>query len=830
MVRTSSGRLGIRVLVVTLFVALTGVVFTTTPVAQASTGGGATAQAVDITLAAAPPVFGGINLVGPIAAAPAVNGAESQNGIGIAAGVTIGAITNTATRGPVSTSATSTIASASVDLQIPTVPAVLQTGVLSAQVTCPFAGAATSVATAASVTVLGQAVTVTQVGATVQFPAAPAVPLVSATISEVQATTPTVATAIVVDVDVTVLGLPINVGTITLANAACVAPDVPDAPTATSLSPTQGPPDPNSTAVTVTGTNFIPDGTIGIVNHPDGTRTETPVVAVNAAGSTATFSVNGVPGIHTIQLRTAGGTTTPPLPFEILPVPTASSLAPTTGPTAGGTPVTVTGSGFITGATSVTIGGTPVPAAAVTVVNATTLTFTTPAHAGGPADVTVTTIGGTSNPALIFTYIPPPTITSLDPDFGPTGGGTVVNVGGSGFEVGQTTITVGATTIPASEVNVIDAVQLTFTTPPGAGPGPVDVTATVPIAGESAPATFTYFDVPTLSSIEPAAGPVAGGNTVVVTGTGFVTGQTNFIVEDPVNIFHLVPAAAVTFGGGGTTATFAMPASTALIAGAATVVADLPGVGTSATLPYTYLPLPTVASITPVAGPTSGGTPVSIVGTNFLVGATDVELGGVPALNVVVAPDGLSLTATTPPNVEGPAAVIVTTAGGDSVDDVEFTYFAVPTVATIAPAFGPLVGGTSVTLTGQDFAPGATSVTFDERASAPNVLVDAGWSLVDGDDAGPRRGPVPVVVTTPGGPSVDAITFNYVPVPTATGIAPVDGPVTGGTSVTITGSGFVDGQTTVTIGGNTVLAADVTVTSATSLTFPRRRTPPARST
>jgi hypothetical protein len=75
-----------------------------------------------------------------------------------------------------------------------------------------------------------------------------------------------------------------------------------------------------------------------------------------------------------------------------LPVPpTVTGIAPTSGPTAGGTAVTITGTDF-TGATAVTIGG--VAATGITVVNATTITATTGARAAGTVDVAVTTPGG----------------------------------------------------------------------------------------------------------------------------------------------------------------------------------------------------------------------------------------------------------------------------------------------------------------------------------------------------------------------------------------------------------------------------------------------------
>ena len=67
--------------------------------------------------------------------------------------------------------------------------------------------------------------------------------------------------------------------------------------------------------------------------------------------------------------------------------PTVSAIAPATGSTAGGTAVTITGSGFVSGAT-VSIGG--VAATSVVVVNATTITAVTGAHVAATVDVVVT--------------------------------------------------------------------------------------------------------------------------------------------------------------------------------------------------------------------------------------------------------------------------------------------------------------------------------------------------------------------------------------------------------------------------------------------------------
>ncbi|WP_245171220.1 IPT/TIG domain-containing protein, partial [Streptomyces decoyicus] len=73
-------------------------------------------------------------------------------------------------------------------------------------------------------------------------------------------------------------------------------------------------------------------------------------------------------------------------------MPTLTSVTPTSGPTAGGTTVTLTGTGF-TGATAVRFGATP---ASFVVNSATQITATAPAGSG-TVQVTVTGPGGTSN-------------------------------------------------------------------------------------------------------------------------------------------------------------------------------------------------------------------------------------------------------------------------------------------------------------------------------------------------------------------------------------------------------------------------------------------------
>lgn len=171
-----------------------------------------------------------------------------------------------------------------------------------------------------------------------------------------------------------------------------------------------------------------------------------------------------------------------------------TGVSPEKGPMAGGTSVTVTGSGF-TGATAVSFGAVADPKP--TVSSDIQLTaISPPVSTPGTVDVTVTTAAGTSasSPADQFTYEQPPAapvVTGIHPTSGRLAGQNLVIVAGSGF-TGATAVSFG--TAPALHFVVPGDTRLAAYSPPGDTAGPVDVTVTTP-AGTSAtsPADqFTY--------------------------------------------------------------------------------------------------------------------------------------------------------------------------------------------------------------------------------------------------------------------------------------------------------------------------------------------------
>ncbi len=175
----------------------------------------------------------------------------------------------------------------------------------------------------------------------------------------------------------------------------------------------------------------------------------------------------GTAGARDVRVTLAGGqaaTLTGAFSYVAPVTPTLTSIAPASGPTAGGTAVTLTGTNFASGAT-VTIGGAA--ATSVVVASSTRITAVTPAGAAGARDVRVTRVGGQAATLTgAFTYVAAvtPTLTSLAPVSGRTAGGTAVTLTGSNFAAGAT-VTIGGAA--ATSVVVVSSTRITAVTPAG---------------------------------------------------------------------------------------------------------------------------------------------------------------------------------------------------------------------------------------------------------------------------------------------------------------------------------------------------------------------------
>jgi hypothetical protein len=499
-------------------------------------------------------------------------------------------------------------------------------------------------------------------------------------------------------------------------------------------------------------------------------------ISDEVTGYTVGATYNGNGGDRNYSEATSNTLTVPKAPP---PVPTVSSVTPDSGPIAGGTPITITGTGFGAGARVVIAQGSgsqsnTIAAANVRLVTPHEITAVTVGGAkSGSWSVYVTTKGGTNaaSPGGTFTYLAVPTVSSVTPNRGPTSGGTAITVNGTGFAAGARVVIAQGSgsrsnTVAATAVTVVSPVEITAVTGGGAKAGTrhLYVITTGGTSTGNAGDKFTYAAAPTVTAVTPALGSTLGGTHIGITGTGFQAGATVLIVQGTgagsatvaatdVKVYSATKLTAVT-GKGTRTGTWNVFVTTA---GGTSVVS--PGDA------FTYLSAPTVSSVTPSSGPTSGGTPLIITGSGFTPGATVTigqghgRSGALPAADVkVVSPD--EITAVTAGGAKvGTWGVNIADAGGYSATGPgdTFTYAAVPTVSSVTPDSGPVSGGTPISITGTGFAAGAT-VTFAQSGgsaliAATDVKVYSTTTITAVAGGGAQAGTWNVLVSTAGGTS-----------------------------------------------------------------------------
>jgi hypothetical protein len=336
---------------------------------------------------------------------------------------------------------------------------------------------------------------------------------------------------------------------------------------------------------------------------------------------------------------------------------------------------------------------------------------------------------------------PAPTVTSVSPNSGTTAGGTAVTIAGANFAVGAT-VTFGSAS--ATNVVVVSGTQITATTPTGSA-GAVMVTVSNPGGQSGALAgAFTYIAPPTVTGVTPNGGPIAGGTAVTIGGTNFASGATVKFGSAQATSVNVVSSTSIT-----------APTPPAAAGAVAVSVTNTNGLSGSLANGFTYLGPPTVTGVSPNTGSSFGGTAVTISGTNFASGAI-VTFGSSSATAVTVV-NSSTITATTPAGNAGVVTVTVTVSGQSGSLASGYTYVVTPTVTSVSPNTGPAVGGTGVTITGTNFASGAT-VMFGSAAATGVTVVNA-TTITATTPAG--SGAVTVTVTVNGQSGSLANGFTY---------------------------------------------------------------------
>lgn len=608
-------------------------------------------------------------------------------------------------------------------------------------------------------------------------------------------------------------------------------------PTLTSISPSAG--NPGTTAhVKFAGANFVAGATsVELFGAPRGvTVTGVNVESPSTLSADIVVAKDAEIGARILYLTTPSGKSSGIQNFFVLPpfqapaIPTLAAVTPSTFVQGSTNTVTLTGTNFVSGATSVAVTLPGVTVSNVSVTSETSLTATLTVDLAvpvGPGAIAATTPVATTLAKLFFVTGLAPAFDAVTPNVGAPGTTTRITVGGANFSPGAEIVVLGGG-VTVSDVVVVSSKSITAR---------VDIATNADsgmrlffvrtVGGVSPPQQFTVTPPPppppTLTSVSPSAGAQGQAVNTTLTGTNFAAGATSVAVSGPgvtVSDVNVVSPTALT-------ATIRLDAS-ALVSGRAITVTT--PTGTSAPLTFNVLPpAPTLSAITPVVGIRTSVVPVTLTGANFIAGATTVTVSGdgvnVDSVRVV---SGTSLTAVFTLSATATVSdrnVTVTTAGGTS-NGKAFTVLApTPRITSIASDAGTPGTTTRVTINGANFVADRTSVAVSGTGvTASNVSVtNAATLTVDlAIGTGAPLGARSVTVTVLGRTS-NAVTFTVnASGLTLTSISPATGAQGSTVAVTLTGSGFLDtdgsGGANVFVPGGNVVVSNINVVSDNLLT------------
>jgi IPT/TIG domain-containing protein len=421
--------------------------------------------------------------------------------------------------------------------------------------------------------------------------------------------------------------------------------------------------------------------------------------------------------------------------------PAVGELSPSLGTVNGGTELVLTGFGFESGCT-VHLGTVAVD---VVFESDTRIRVITPPHAGeGSVDVAIKNPTGLQHRlyGAFFYKTPPPRVDTVSPASGSNAGGNILTVRGADFSEGCEVTICG---LPAS-VEVKSSSELEVKTPAVARDGLVDLRVQnrdgqIHLAEK----VFRYIAPlapPVLTAVSPASGSVLGGLKVGLFGDDFheectarfgtIAAPVRFLTRKQLEV--VVPAS---------------PTS-----GAVTVEITNPdGVTASLESAFTYeaRPAPSITSVSPAFGPSTGGTKLVIEGHNFTKDSL-VYIGREYPKDLVVK-SATEIHAVTAPRKT--AGVVDVEVGGPDVPKAilknAFRYDAIPapTITSVSPNRGGVGGGTEITVTGQNLLK-ETVILVDGKPAKYVKLVDK-TTLEGKTPPGEANKMVDVVVRNPDG-------------------------------------------------------------------------------
>lgn len=464
-------------------------------------------------------------------------------------------------------------------------------------------------------------------------------------------------------------------------------------------------------------------------------------------------------------------------------------VRPPRGSILGGDTTIISGVGFISSlptgtragdVTEVTFGGNP--SVGIRVIDDDTIIAQTPPGAAGDVDVLVRNPVAETVCAGCFRYQAPVTLSSVEPPEGPIHGGTEVVLRGENLRESMVVLFGGRAALSVTGQSDGSLVVLL---PPGDTEGRVDVRV-FDVDGEAALRKgFQYRGRLAITSIDPPGGPLAGGNEILLSGTGFSS------------------TTEVRVGGRLVTSQLDLEGRLRLVAPPAqvpgAVVLEVRSPAGTNVVDYAYFdPMETnlsVLSVSPAKGSTTGGNEVLLVGTGFDGSGPAVYFDGVLAPSVrVISANFLGAVVPGRASVGAVDVTVRTVEGGLFTLDDGYRYVLEPHIDDVLPSSGPMTGGTSIEIRGVRFPEnvkvyvGALQATSVERISDSRVRAIS-----------PRgsEGWVPVRIVDAADVEVEAVlsdAFRYEGAFSLARIEPTTGAQAGGTRTIVRGTGFRPGM------------------------------------
>lgn len=406
--------------------------------------------------------------------------------------------------------------------------------------------------------------------------------------------------------------------------------------------------------VTFEGTSFSEE--ISAVNVGSGIAVNS-ITVTNAKSLTANITISATastgPRNFFVTNPPPGGGSSNPIPFTISnPAPTVASIVPKSGLRAQTLNIVVTGSNFISGATTASL-GPDITVNSVTVVSATRLTASITISANAEIDDHDLTVinafpgGGaaTLEEAFAVDYSIP-ILSSLSPASGDRSETLNVDFIGAGFVEGVSKVNVGAgIKINSTTVTSAKSLRVNLTIAVQAAPGPraFSVTNARPGGGVSESRIFTVNNpAPTLARINPTVGGRGQVQDVILIGTNFIAGTSmvSFGVDVTVNLVTVNSDTQIT-------ANLTIPLGVKNGNRNVSVTNAAPGGGTaSLTNGFNVInPPPILTSVTPTIGSLNQTLEVDLAGANFIAGVSRVSFGDGISINQMTVVNSTRITA-----------------------------------------------------------------------------------------------------------------------------------------------------------------------------------------